>query len=270
MNFFAKWIWTLCLALTLATSAHAQAPNPAFGLANEPKVADAKPDELRVMATGAMRGPLESVHQQAEKTNGGPIFIEYGSARGNLKSEILAGQDFEVALLLPDVNAEILKQEKILPQHRYEIARIPVALGLRGEVAKLDISTPETLKKVLLNAKSVRYAPTGAAHDTVDKIFSTLGIADTVKDASRAGESAPLAPGEYEIGIYPLSEIIPDKTWKNLGVVPAELQVPVIIEAVVGAHAKDQKAAIAFIHFLQGPAIEPGLRASGMIKGQSK
>lgn len=270
MKIFALWVWTLCLTLTFATSANAQAPTPAMGLANEPKVADAKPGELRVMTTAAMRGPLESVRKQAEKANGGPIFIEYGSARGNVKSEILAGQDFEVALLLPDVNAEILKQKKILPQYRYEIARIPVALGLRGEVANLDISTPEKLKKVLLDAKSVRYATTGAAHDTVDKIFSTLGIADTVKDASRAGESAPLTSGEYEIGIYPLSEIIPDKTWKNLGAVPAELQVPVIIEAVVGAHAKDRKTALAFIRFLQGPAIDPGLRASGMVKGQSK
>lgn len=269
MKISVRWIWTLCLALTLATSANAQAPNPAMGLGNEPKVANAKPDELRVMATGAMRGPLESVHMQAEKTSG-PIFIEYGSARGNLKNEILAGQNFEVALLLPDVNAEILKQGKILPQPRYEIARIPVGLGLRGEVANIDISTSQALKQVLLNAKSVRYAQTGAARDTVDKIFSTLGIANAVKDGSRVTESAVLASGEYEIGIYPLSEIIPDKTWNNLGVVPAELQVPVIIEAVVGAHAKDQKAAIAFIRFLQGPDIDPGLRANGMVKGQSK
>jgi ABC-type molybdate transport system substrate-binding protein len=82
-----------------------------------------------------------------------------------------------------------------------------------------------------------------------------------------ARSEAPLAAGEYEIAIYPLSEIIPDRRLKNLGAVIAQLQVPAIIEATVGKNAADPKAATALIKFLQGPAIDRALKDYGMEKG---
>src|SRR5215472_677513 len=87
------------MALLLAPQAGAQF-TPA-------KVADAKPGDLRVIATAAIREPLDAVLKQAEAAVGKSIVAEYGSARGNLREKISSGQDFEVALLLPDVNAEL-------------------------------------------------------------------------------------------------------------------------------------------------------------------
>jgi molybdate transport system substrate-binding protein len=232
-----------------------------------PKVADAKPGDLRVIATAAIRDPLNAVRKQAETVIGKPIVAEYGSARGNLKAEILKGQDFEVAILLPDVDDDLEAAGKITPG-RFEIARVPVAFGLRGEVPNLDVGSPAAVKAAMLNAKSVKYAPTGAALMTVKKILSTLDIADKIHDSSTVREEAPLAAGEYEINIYPLSEIIPNRRLKNLGAVIAELQVPAIIEATVGKNAADPKAALALVKFLQGPAIDQALKDYGMEKGQ--
>jgi molybdate transport system substrate-binding protein len=231
-----------------------------------PKVADAKGGDVRVMVTAAIRDPLNAVLKQAEAAIEKPIVAQYGSARGNLKDEILKGQDFEVAILLPDVDDEIEAAAKIAPG-RFEIARVPVALGLRGEAPDLDVGSPAAVKAAMLNAKSVKYAPTGAALMTVRKIMSTLDIADKVHDSSAVRAEVPLAAGEYEINIYPLSEIIPNKKLKNLGAVIAPLQVPAIIEATVGRNAADPKAALALIKFLQGPAIDRALKDFGMEKG---
>ena len=170
-------------------------------------------------------------------------------------------------MLLPDVDDEIQAAGKIVPG-RSEIARVPVALGLRGEVPNPDVSTPAAIKVAMLNAKSVKYAPTGAAVMTVKKILSTLDIAGKIHDSSTVQTEVPLAPGEYEINIYPLSEIIPNKKVKNLGAVTAQLQVPVIIEATVGKNTADPKAARALIRFLQGPAIDQALKNDGMEKGR--
>jgi molybdate transport system substrate-binding protein len=231
-----------------------------------PKVADAKPGDVRVMATAAIREPLDAVLKQAEAAIGKPIVAEYGSARGNLKDEILKGQNFEVAMLLPDVDDEIQAAGKIAPG-RFEIARVPVAFGLRGETRNLDVSSPATVKTTMLNAKSVKYSPTGAALMTVKKVLSTLDIADKIRDSSIVREEIPLAPGEYEINIYPLSEIIANKKLTNLGAVIMQLQVPAIIEATVGKNANDPKAARALIEFLQGEAIDQALKDYGMEKG---
>src|SRR5215510_7307615 len=146
-----------------------------------PKVADAKPGDVRVIATAAIRDPLNAVLKQAEATIDKPIVAEYGSARGNLKDLILKGQDFEVAMLLPDVDDEIQAAGKIVPG-RFEIARVPVALGLRGEVTNPDVSTSAAIKVAMLNAKSVKYSPTGAALMTVRTILSTLNIGDKIHD----------------------------------------------------------------------------------------
>ena len=246
------------VVLSLALQAHAQVA--------EPRVADAKPGDVRMLVTAAIREPLNAVLKQAETAIGKPIVVEYGSARGNLKDEILKGQGFEVAILLPDVDDEILSEGKIAPD-RFEIARVPVGFGLRGTAPNLDVSSPAAVKAAMLNAKSVKYAPTGAAVMTVRKILSTLDIAGKIHDSSTMQTEVPLAAGEYEITIYPLSEIIPNKKVKNLGAVTAPLQVPIIIEATVGKNAADPKAALALIKFLQGPAIDQALKDYGMEKG---
>ena len=251
-------VLSAAIALSLAPAAKAQPAGP--------KVADAKPGDVRVIATAAIREPLDAVLKQAEAAIGKPIVVEYGSARGNLREKIVGGQDFEVAMLLPDVDDELETAGRIAPG-RFEIARVPVAFGLRGEAPHLDVRSPAAVKAALLNAKSVKYAPVGAAVMTVKKILSTFDIADKIHNSSRVAGEVPLAAGEYEINIYPLSEIIPNKRLVNLGPVIAELQVPAVIEATVGKKAADPKAAQALIAFLRGPAIDHALQESGMEKG---
>jgi ABC-type molybdate transport system substrate-binding protein len=119
----------------------------------------------------------------------------------------------------------------------------------------------------MLKAKSIKYAPTGAASMTVKKVLATLGIADRIKDSSQVHDPVSLTAGEYELNFFPLSEIIPNKQLKNLGPVIPELQVPVIFVAVIGKHAKDETVARALIKFLQGPAIDSALTADGIMKG---
>src|SRR5260370_2078215 len=156
--------------VVLSPSLHANAQSAA------PKVADAKPGDVRVIATAAIRDPLNAVVKQAEAVIGKPIVAEYGSARGNLKDEILKGQDFEVAILLPDVDDEIQAAGKIAPG-RFEIARVPGALGLRGDAPNLDAGSPAAAKAALLHPQSVKYPPTSAPPITVQTLPSTPNIA---------------------------------------------------------------------------------------------
>ena len=54
------------------------------------------------------------------------------------------------------------------------------------------------VKIAMLNARSVKYSPTGAALMTVKKILSTFDIADKIHDSSTVQTEVPLAPGEYD------------------------------------------------------------------------
>lgn len=248
----------LSLALMASSAAYAQS-QPA------PRFADAKPDAVRVMATNAVKGPLDAAAAEASRAIGRPVALAYGSARGDLKDGILAGEGFDVALLLPDVDAELLAKGKVAPG-AWEIACIPVAIGVRGEPpADFDVATPAGLKRALIGAAAVKYAPNGAARDTVLKVFAALDVKSSIRDFSATRRIVqPLQPGEYEINLFPQSEIIASPHLRNLGPVMAELQAPVIIEATVSAKARDPQAARALIRFLQSPAIDASLKRSGM------
>jgi molybdate transport system substrate-binding protein len=247
----------LCIALSCGVLPVWAQGAPAQKLANAPA------GTVRVFATAAIREPLESVLPRAVAAIGKPIFVEYGSAGGTLKDEILKGQAFEVALLTPEVNQELFRNGFILPL-RYNIASDPVAVGLRGD-AKVDVSTPAALKAAILNAKSVKYGQTGAAFPTVKTVIDRLDLAGKFHDTSQINEEVALAPGEYELSFSPVSEILPNKALKNLGPVPADLQVPLVIQAVMGG-SRDLKSAQTLIHFLQSQAIDEGLKAAGMKK----
>ena len=226
------------------------------------RIGDVKPGDVRVLATAAIRVPLEAVRAEASKAIGHRLVIEYGSARGNLKDSIMAGNAFEVALLLPDVDEQLLKASKITSAG-VVIAKTDVAIGLRGD-ATPDLSTPAKVKAAMLNAQSLRWADTGAALFTVNKILDTLKIRDAVKAKRDMSAPAPsLGPGEYEINIYPLSEIMPNKNLRNMGPVIPELQVPAVVTATISATTPNAAVAQALVKFLQGPAIEPALKGNG-------
>jgi len=229
---------------------------------NAERIADAKPGDVRVLATAAIRIPLDAIRAEASKMIGRPVVIEYGSARGNLKEMVMAGTGFDVAMLLPDVDEQLLKAGKITSPG-VVIARTDVAIGLRGDGTP-DLSTPDKIKTAMLNAKSLRWSDTGAALFTVNKILDTLKIRDAVKAKhNMVTAPVPLGPGEYEINIYPLSEILANKDLRNTGPVIPALQVPAVVTATISANTPNAAAAKALVTFLQGPAIDPALKGNG-------
>ena len=244
-------------ACLLALGAHAAAQ----GERGE-RIADARPGDVRVLATAAIRVPLEAIRVAAANAIGHRLVIEYGSARGNLKDAVMADTQFDVALLLPDVDAQLLKARKITSPG-VVVATTDVAIGLRGDRTP-DLSTPDKIKSAMLSARSLRWSDTGAALFTVNKILDTLKIRDEVKARHNiVPVPVPLGPGEYEINIYPLSEILANRELRNTGPVISELQVPVVVTATISANSADPASATALVAFLRGPAMDPALKGSG-------
>jgi len=250
------------LAVTYPLAANAQAfPGP--------KIKDAPPGSIRVLATVAIMEPLEAVRLQAERAIGKAIVIEYGSARGNLKDKVLAGDAFDAAILLPDVDDGLVAAGKGSPE-RYPIASVDTAIGLRGDVESVDVSTPAALREALLKARSVKYSPTGVSLYTVRKLLDQFDIADKIHDSSHATTQVELGKGEYKIDLFPVSEILANKKLRNLGRVIEPLQVPTVIEAIIGSHAADRTATLKLIRFFQSAALDTPLRAAGMDRPPQK
>ena len=212
-------------------------------------IADAPAGALRVLCSTAFHFSPELL-AAAEKAVGHKVVVEYGGVRTVLKEKMLKGQAFEVAISLPEVNQELFKAGIILPD-TFEIGHDPIAFGLRGTVPAPNMGTPDAVKAALLKAASVKWTPQGFARDTAEKVLATLQIRSQIKDSSTRREEVVLGPGEYEIMMGPISEVLVNDKVKSLGLVIDAMQVPAQMQAVIGSHANDEKAARAFIAFMQ-------------------
>lgn len=230
------------------------------------RISLAGPNDLRVLAINSIRTALERGMADAEKATGHHIVLETGTAGGNLKTAAMKDEGFEVALLTSDVNAELIKAGKA------QAGETPIAVGrmgfaLRGD-AKVDVSTPDAIRLTLVNAKSVVFSPQSSGRPSIDKMFAAAGVTEAmIKHNAGRSPEVKLAPGEYELILYPMSEIIAWETdWKNLGPFPAAYQVPVAVKAVVGAKPRDPAATRKLMAYLTSPRMTAILKEDGWMR----
>ena len=227
------------------------AQTPAF-LQPSQKIKDAGPNDLRVLAINSLHVPLLDASAGAEKAAGHHIVFEFGTAGGNLKDAAMTG-DYEIAILTPDVTGDLIKAGKAAPGE-IQIATGRMGFALNGEGAG-DVSSPDAIRKTLLGAKQVIFSPMSSGIVSISKMLGELGITDKIKHVGSGSAGAKLGPGEYEVYLYPMSEVVVAKAWKNLGPFPANWQVPVVVKAVTGVHARDAAATKALLDYLKSPAM---------------
>ena len=227
--------------------------------------------EIKVLSTVALKAALdEDLLPQFARSAENKVTIKYDAAAA-LKKQIDGGETFDVAILVPGLVDDLIKQGKIETASRTNLARVGVGVAIRAGAPKPDISTAEAFKRTLLNAKSVSYgdpALGGASSIYFANLLQKLGIAEEMKARTKltaSGEGAKaVADGQAEIGIGQISEIVPVRGAELLGPFPGELQVYTTFTAGVAANAKDAAAATALIKFLATPGAAQVLKARGL------
>jgi len=240
-----------------------------LGLAAGAAVANAA--EIKVLSTVALKAALdEDLLPQFARAAENKVVIKYDAAAA-LKKQIDGGETFDVAILVPALIDDLIKQGKIETGSRANLARSGVGVAIRQGAAKPDISTADAFKRTLLAAKSIAYgdpALGGASSIYFANLLQRLGIAEEMKARTKLtapGESAkPVAAGEAELGFGQISEIVPVRGAELLGPLPGELQVYTAFTAGTAATAKDAAAANALIKFLTTPAAAQIFKKRGL------
>lgn len=225
--------------------------------------------ELKVFASTALKAVLEELGPQFEQATGNKLVFTFDPA-AKLKARIDAGADFDVAVLTPPLNDALAAAGKVDPASRTTVARAGMGVAIRAGAAKPDVSTPDALKHTLLTATSIGYNGVGASRAGIEAMFGKLGIADAVKPKVKLLDvSAPIAvaKGDVELGLGPISEVLPVAGAEVAGPFPADVQSYLVLTAAVSSASKNADASKALIKFLAGPAAVPVLKAKGMEPG---
>src|SRR5262245_27562270 len=110
--------------------------------------------EIKVISTGGARAVMTSLVPEFERKSGHKVGIAFGTP-GNMRDRLLQGETADVAVAIAAILPDLEKAGKIAPGTRMEFAASYVGVVVRADAPKLDVSTPDGVKRAVLAAKSV-------------------------------------------------------------------------------------------------------------------
>jgi molybdate transport system substrate-binding protein len=234
--------------------------------------------DIHVVSSGGFAAAYRTLAPEFEKTTGNHLITAWGPSMGNttdaVPQRLARHEPIDVVIMVGSALGQFVEAGKIIPDSRVDLARSAIGLAIRSGLPKPDISTVDSLRTALLNAKSIAYSDSASGVYVSTELFQRLGIADQVIGKSRMIPAEPVglvvARGEAEIGFQQISELKPIAGIELVGPIPDEVQKITLFSAGIVTGSKEPDAAKALITFLASPAAAPVVSASGLEPIQAK
>ena len=231
----------------------------------------ASASEIKVFSTIGVQAALEELAPKIEAATGNKLAITWGTA-AILVRKIQAGETADLYVLTGQGLADLIKESKVAPGSEADIASSGMGVVVKHGAPRPDISTPETYKQTLLNAKAIAYsdpASGGASGVFFAKTLERMGIADQMKAKTKhpppSGNSAKLVvSGEAELAVQQEPEVISVEGVDIIGAPPGDLNNIKSYAAGISPNAKDPDAAKAVIKLLKTPEAAAVYKARGL------
>lgn len=248
MKSLLSFLFVVAFALTIPFSAGAQS-------------------EITLLSPDPIKATIDKLVEGFEAKTGTQVKVTYGTGVSTRKT-VASGGALDVSLLFAPF-PEALKTGNIVPGSATVIARLRLALAVPKGAPKPDISTPEAVKRALVNAKSIlsvdpmQGSVGGIALATLDK----LGITEQVKPKIKWLKTGVLvqdsvAKGEAEIALGPYLSDMRNPGLDIVGALPPEASTPVDITGFLSTSVKDPNAAKALLDYLSSHEVAPVYEAA--------
>jgi len=178
------------------------------------------------------------------------------------------GEPADVLIMVGSALDGLTKQGKVVADSRAELVKSPIGIAVKAGAPKPDISSPDSVKRTLLAARSIAYSDSASGVYVSTEMFAKLGITEAMKDKARKIPATPVgeivANGEAEIGFQQISELKPVAGIDIVGPLPSELQKITVFSAGIATVSKEPEAGKALIKFLASSAARDILVNSGL------
>jgi molybdate transport system substrate-binding protein len=228
----------------------------------------ARAAEIKVFCTNGVRAVVEELIPRFEQSSGDKINIQFEPST-QLRKRVDAGEPFDLVIMTTTLVDEEIKAGKLAADSRTFLARSGLGMSMRAGAKKPNIGTVNGFKSALLNAESITYATQGASAVPFEVLVAKLGITAQLKPkynlrptAAEVGDA--VATGVVEVGIAPVSEILPVRGVDLVGPFPKEIQSYVEMTGAVSASAKQKDEARKLLAFFVAPANLPVYKIKGM------
>ena len=230
--------------------------------------------EIRVVTSGAFTEAYKKLVPIFEAASGHKVISAFGASVGNapdsIPSRFARGEKFDLVILSEGGLEALMKDGKLVPGSRVDLARSQIGVAVRKGTPKPDISTVEALKQTLLSAKSVAYSASASGTYLSTELFPKLGVAEQMKVTAKRILServgAVVARGDAELGFQQVSELIYFKELDFIGTLPEEVQQTIFFSSALVNGSSDESSAAAkqLVRFFTSPAVAEMVRATGL------
>ena len=230
--------------------------------------ASASAAEITILCSTGFSAVVEDLVPKFENATGNKVLVKYEPS-SQLKKRIDAGEPFDLAILTTAVLDDEIKDGKLTSDSRTVLARTGLGLSIRSGAKKPNITTVGKFRNALLEAESITYAAQGASAQMFEVVVARLGITAQLKPkynprntGSEVGDA--VSSGIVELGVAPISEILPVRGVDLVGPFPKEIQVYVETTGAISVSARQQDEAKKLLAFLIAPANAAVVKAKGM------
>jgi len=232
--------------------------------------------EIKVLASGSLKGALSRLAPEFQKSSGHTATIEYGPA-GAIAGRIQKDDAADVVIVSRSQIEKLARDGKVRFESLVNVAGIALGVAVRKGAPKPDISSVEAFKRALLSARSIGYRDpaTGSTSGTyAASLLERLGIAEELKPKLRLDRTEGDVPenvflvvarGEIEMQIGQITEIVIAPGVDLAGPLPSEIQNTTVMAAGIAATSRAPEAAHAFIRFISSPSARAVLKATGFV-----
>lgn len=232
----------------------------------------AQAEELRVMTSGGFTAAYKVLGPKFAASTGNTLDTTLGPSMGKapeaIPNRLARGEKADVVIMVGYALDDLIKQGKVDPASRVELADSRIGLVVREGAPRPDISSVDGLKKTLLAAKSVAYSDSASGVYIEDQLFKRLGIEDQLKAKSKMIPKIPVgsvvATGDYQLGFQQVSELLPVPGVSFVAKIPESVQSVTRFAAGIPVGAQHPAQARALLDYLAAPAAQPDVQATGL------
>jgi molybdate transport system substrate-binding protein len=214
---------------------------------------------VTVFVGGAMTRPTREAGAAFERDSGNTV-VYVSDTTGSLQRRLAAGEKADLVIVTATAMETLQQEDLVVTSSRVDLARALIGVGVHPDGASPDLSTPDTFRAALLEARSVAYvnpAAGGTSGTYFEGLLERMGIADAMKSKivyrTQGSEVAEaVASGEAELGITFTRELRPNKGVRVAGTLPTAIQLPTIYAGAITSGAVNGDVARAFLRTLAG------------------
>jgi molybdate transport system substrate-binding protein len=228
--------------------------------------------DLHVMSSGGFTAAYKLLGPKFAESTGNMLDTALGPSMGKspeaIPNRLQRGEPADVVIMVGYALDDLIKQGKVIPNSRVELADSRIGMVVRDGAPKPDIGSEAALKETLLHARSIAYSDSASGVYIERELFTRLGIEEQVKTRAKMIPKIPVASvvatGDYEVGFQQVSELLPVKGAAYVGKIPESMQSVTRFAAGIPVGAQHPKEAKALLDYLASPAVQAEVRSTGL------